>query len=237
MNEGMAVFLNFGEKERKELDAFIGKVDDLLLQYGIVYTGFRNIYRPLNGSQRDHDVYMAVNALENTPWLKDRLDHISIMHQANACSLKEIRRDNMTRPSSAKLRYYESYYLSSRKLAHSIIVDENRQLRDGYISYILAGKYGLRPDIYQAFSAQPLRKVIRGKHVSRDSEGWKIKSDKIYSWNYLLKKPVVPGDILQVQTKKGASYVCVSAIDYAAGKEFCENYSDVIKHTGARFQI
>lgn len=237
MNEGMAVFLNFKDEERDQMNAFIGKMDDLLLSYGIAYSGFRNIYKPISGKHRDHTIYAAANALENTPWLKERLSHISVVHRTNTCSLREIHADNMTRPSPAKLRYYESYYLSSHKLAHKIVVDENLQLRDGYSSYILARKYRIRPDIYKAFTDQPLVKVIRGRHVSPGRKGWRFKSNSIYSWSYLLKKPVVPGDILQVQTKKGTAFVCVSEIDYAAGEEFCGEHLSVLKHTGKRMDV
>ena len=116
-------------------------------------------------------------------------------------------------------------------------MDENRQLRSGYTSYVIAKKYGIRPDIFEAFAGQPLQKVVRGRHVSPSQDGWHIKNDNLYSWNYIIKKPVVPGDILKVQTKRGQEFIRVDTIDYVTGTEFCEKYADVIKHTGKRYTL
>lgn len=44
------------------------------------------------------------------------------------------------------------------------------------------------------------------------------------------KAPVIPGDILLVDTKRGTSFICVSRITYIAGQEFCSNYKKVRKH-------
>ena len=48
---------------------------------------------------------------------------------------------NMSQPIPEKLKYYEDYYLESMMLAHAIVVNENGEIRDGYISYILATKH------------------------------------------------------------------------------------------------
>ena len=137
----------------------------------------------------------------------------------------------------AEARYYEEYYRSSRELAHGIVVDEERKLRDGYISYLLAGKYGIRPDIYEALAGSPLRKVVKGRHAVQDGGTWRIKKGRRYSWTYSLKAPVVPGDILKVRTKKGQMYMCVEQIAYVTGEEFCADYSAVIKHMKKRLKI
>lgn len=230
MNEGMAVFLNIDPRKPKESEDLIRRIDRLLLEHGIKYTGIRNLYSPLDYRKRDHEIYTACRVLRETPWLKDRLAYISVLHQTNVCSLEQIRLDHMSEPSPGKMRYYEDFYQDTHLLAHGIVVDEDRQLRDGYISYILAKKYGLQPDIYEAFAHEPLRKMVRGRHVAPVGDTWRIKTEKIYSWGYNLRRAVVPGDILEVRTKKGSDFICVDRIDYETGQEFCQEHSEVKRH-------
>lgn len=230
MNEGLTVFLDMDERASDEIEAVIRRIDEILLECGMEYTGFRNAYRPIDEKERDHAVFAACRALEEADWLKGKLAYIPVMHRIDVCPMEQIRLDHMAEPSAAKLEYYEKYYQKSHKLAHGIVIDEHGYLRDGYTSYIIAQKYGIRPDIYEAFANQPLRKTVRGQHVLRDGDTWKVKSSKNYIWNYTLKSPVVPGDILKVKTKKGQAYICVRKIDYITGKEFCDEHRKVLKH-------
>lgn len=147
----------------------------------------------------------------------------------NTCSIDEIRTDRLSDPSPEKIWYYEQYYQKTKKLPHGIVVDEDRQLRDGYISYLLAKKYNIRADICEMVSGQPLRKIVGGMHVKFSDGKWRKTGRKRYIWIYTLKSPVVPGDILMVNTKKGKAFICVDKIDYAAGK-FCSKYKKVRKH-------
>ena len=234
MNEAMAVFLNLDERKSEENEDLIRRIDGLLLNVGIEYTGALNMYRPSEQADRDGAVFAACRALKETDWLKEALAYTSVMNRTDVCPIEKIQPDSMTKPSAAKLKYYEDYYQASGSLAHGIVVDENGMLRDGYFSYILARKYGLRPDIYEAFAKQPLVKVVRGRHVRRDEDTWKIKSNKCYSWNYTLRAPVVPGDILKAHTKKGHAFICVDRIDYVTGKEFCEEHRKIGKHMKER---
>ena len=230
MNEGLTVFLNLNEGDLDENEALIKRIDELLLKCGMVYTGVGNMYKPVEEKDRDRAVFDAYRALNEAVWLKGILAYIPVMNQIDVCSMEKILLDHMTEPSAAKLEYYEEYYQKSHTLAHGIVVDECGQLRDGYTSYIIAKKYGIRPDIYEAFAQQPLKKIVKGQHVLRDGDTWKVKSDKIYIWNYTLKSPVVPGDILKVQTQKGKTFICVRKIEYITGKEFCQEHRNVIKH-------
>lgn len=50
------------------------------------------------------------------------------------------------------------------------------------------------------------------------------------------KKPVVPGDILLVNTSKGRAYICVDRIQYVAGQSFCSRYNTVKKHMNMRME-
>lgn len=234
MNEGMAIFLKLNVGECKENETLIRRMNDLLSNLGIAYTGVNNIYRPVEQKDRDHAVFAACRALRETDWLKDKLDNISIMNRVSTCSIDQIGLEHMSEPSTAKLEYYEDYYRKSRKLAHGVVIDEYGQLRDGYTSYIIAKKYGIRPDVYEALVQQPLRKIVRGRHVFRDGDTWKAGSRKIYAWNYTLKLPVVPGDILRAQTKKGSVFICVHEIDYITGEEFCKEHGNVLRHMRER---
>lgn len=230
MNEGLAIFLNIDKRKAVENEALIKRIDELLLGSGIKYSGFNNVYSPVEVKDRDDAVFTACRVLRNTDWLKNKLAYVTIINRVSVCSMDQIRSEHMSEPSSAKLEYYEKYYQKSHTLAHGIVVDEHGQIRDGYVSYIIAKKYGLHPDIYEAFAEQPLKKIVRGEHMLKDGDAWKAKSDKIYTWNYSLKDPVVPGDILEVRTQKGKAFICVREIDYITGKEFCKEHRNVIKH-------
>lgn len=230
MNEALAVFLNLDVQKLAENNAFIERIDELLLQSGVKYTGFNNMYRPVEMRDRDAAVFAACRLLKETDWLKDKLADISIINRLDVCSMDRIRFEDMSEPSAAKLEYYENYYRKSHKLAHGIVVDEHGKMRDGYTSYLIAQKYGLHPDIYEAFSGQPLMKIVRGRHIFRDRAEWKVKSDKFYTWNYTLKAPVVPGDVLKVRTQKGKAFMCVEEIHYITGKDFCQEHRNVIRH-------
>lgn len=180
----------------------------MLLTVGMKYSGIMNLYTSIDEQKRDQTVFRAENLLRNTDWLKDILSHISIGTITNACLLDELQTDLMSNPSPEKLWYYERYYQETKQLPHAIAVDENKQLRDGYISYLLAKKYDARAEICEMVSGQPLRKIVKGRHVVFSDGKWRQKSNKRYIWIYTLKEPVVPGDILLVNTKKdGLIYV------------------------------
>ena len=140
MNEGIAVYLHINLREEKKNEELLDRIDRLLLDYGIRYSGIRNLYMPVENSDRDHRIYAACQALKKAGWMKKKLAEVSVLNRTDVCTMDEIRLDYMTMPRPGKLEYYEKYYLLSGGLAHGIIVDENRQLRDGYTSYILAKK-------------------------------------------------------------------------------------------------
>ena len=76
--------------------------------------------------------------------------------------------------SPEKLWYYEKYYQKKHQLPHAIVVDENKQLRDGYISYLLAKKYNVRADVCEMISGQPMRKIVKGIHVKFSDGNWRV---------------------------------------------------------------
>lgn len=236
MNEALTVFLHLDMEKEDENEALIRRIDRLLLTVGLKYSGFRNIYIPVNRRERDSAVFHACRLLEETDWLKGIFAYTGIMTWTNACPVEKILTDNMTEPMQDKFTYYEQYYLEKKELPHAIVVDENRQLRDGYISYLLAKKYDITSNVCEALQEQPLRKSVLGRHVRLDNGEWKIKSDKLYCWIYTLNDPVVPGDILRVKTKRGQDFICVDRVDYVAGREYCAKYKRVKLHTGMRMK-
>lgn len=233
MNEGLSVFLHLDEEKRDENEALIQRIDKLLLTVGMKYSGFQNIYIPVDTRERDSTVYRACRILEETEWLKGIFAYCKIITQLNTCPADKILTEAMSAPSPDKLCYYEQYYQNTGKMAHGIVVDEEKQIRDGYISYLLAEKYGIWPDVdvYEAFSEQPLYKTVAGRHVALSEGKWIVKNDKRYRWIYTLRNPVVPGDVLLADTKEGSGFMCVDAIDYVTGREFCGEYKKIRKHT------
>ena len=80
-------------------------------------------------------------------------------------NLDKISVSGMTVPKPEKLEYYERYFLEEGRFASDVIVDEAWNLRTGYVSYLLARKYGVRPQIFEIRAACPIAKVVSGKYV------------------------------------------------------------------------
>src|SRR5699024_2600633 len=140
-NDALSVYLNLNVEKKMENEMLIRRIDKLLLTVGMKYSGIMNMYIPVDVKKRDQAVFRAQELLRKTDWLKGILAYTLIGTMTNACPIEEIRTDRMCNPSPEKLWYYEEYYQKSKKLPHAIVVDEDKQLRDGYISYLLAKKY------------------------------------------------------------------------------------------------
>lgn len=230
MNESLSVYLDLDVEKWGQNEVLIRRIDRLLLTVGMKYAGFLNMYIPVEKQKRDQIVFRAEELLRETDWLKDVLAFTLVGTCTNVCPIGEIRTDGMSHPSPEKLWYYEQYYQKTKRLPHAVVVDEEKQLRDGYISYLLAKKYDAHVDICGMVSGQPLKKIVKGEHVRFSDGKWRRKSDAWYIWIYELKEPVVPGDILLVNTKTGADFICLERIEYAAGHAFCSKYKTVRKH-------
>ena len=112
--------------------------------------------------------------LRATDWLKDILACTLAGTWTNACPLEEIQTDAMSEPSPEKLRYYEQYFEKTHELPHAIAVDENRQLRDGYVLYLLAKKYGVSAEVCETLSLDLFcsrHKTIRKHRKAHMEEG------------------------------------------------------------------
>lgn len=237
MNEGFALYLNTNEKEELNKEMLLSKIRNLLENFGVRYSKSGNVYIPVHNNRRDHVVFTVMKLLNEISWLKKGKAYLKILNKENCCPLGYVKVDHMTEPEKKKFLYYEEYYKNTGKLAHELVIDEKRQLRDGYISYLLAVKYGLMPKVYEAFACQPQKKIVCGRHVEKMDGEWKIKSDKTYCWVYNLVDPVVPGDILEVYTRRGTAYMRVEEIKYVTGKEFCRLYAGVKQHMHERLYL
>lgn len=71
MNDGLCVFLHLDEKQPEENEKLIERIDELLLTVGMKYCGVGNMYIPVHTEERDRAVFLAVQLLRETEWLKD----------------------------------------------------------------------------------------------------------------------------------------------------------------------
>ena len=107
-----------------------------------------------------------------------------------------------TPPKSNKMQKKERFFHETGEFESKIILDNNNFLIDGYTSYLLAVKYGVKyvPVTYGK------RQVVKAYHKP---------DGKIYVWKLPEKliDQVHPGDKLVVQTSKGAKCVTVESVE------------------------
>ena len=213
-------------------------MDKLLLKNGWEYTGFRNMYRPVQGTENDETWHKAEMAVLEDEKLKKYKPYFVFGVMTSHCGLSEVVIKGMSPVTEEKLKAYEEYYDRKKTFAHGIVVDENNILRDGYATYLIAKEKNASPAIMCARSTQPIRKIVSGVHVRETEDGFEDKRDnRIYTWYYDLRDAVLPGDILCVRTKYGKSLIRVDKISYVAGEYSCRNlHKDVRRHTGERWE-
>lgn len=111
-------------------------------------------------------------------------------------------------PLAEKLDRKERYYLEHGEFESEIVLDGSGNLIDGYATYLLAGKYGLKhvPVRYGR------RQIIRAAHKP---------GGKLYTWELpgILIGRVRAGDRVGVHTEKGRATVRVAAVEEYTGKE------------------
>ncbi len=137
-----------------------------------------------------------------------------IVELTSIVNLDRIDVSGMSTPKSGKMKIYEDYFLTTGCFANPLIVDEFWNIRAGYVTYLLAKKYGVRPHIFEVRSAKPLVKLVKGRYVRYIAWEWKTVTKKQISRVYTLRESVVPGDILRVETRNGAAYMQVDEIRY-----------------------
>ena len=242
MNDMIHVFLNYDVdswQERLGIEQEIQYLDTLVERHGWKYSGFANVYIPIVRETREETVSKVIKAIASDERLKKYSPKIMNATLTNACNLGEIELQHMTKPRDVKYSRYETYYLENKELAHGIIVDENKKIRDGYISYLLAKKYGCKVDIIDVPKKSAISKLVIGHHVEYNNEQNTqiVKNGRRYAWIYNLKEAVVVGDILLVQTSKGHAYMQVEKITNIAGKGEISKHKKVIGNITALNEI
>lgn len=111
-------------------------------------------------------------------------------------------------PKPEKMQEKEKYFEETGALQSQIILDGNGYLIDGFTSYLLAKKYGIRtvPVRYGR------RQIVRAVHKL---------GGKLYSWELpeTLIDRVSAGDMAVVRTERGVKAVTVAAVEEYAGNE------------------
>lgn len=242
MYDTIHVFLDYdidNLEERFGIEKEIQYLDELVGKYGWKYSGFANTYIPIVRETREETAGKVAEAIASDARLKRYSPKIMNSTLTNACALGEIDLQHMVKPSDIKYSRYEKYYLENKELAHGIIVDENKKIRDGYISCLLAKKYGCKVDIIEVPRKSDISKLVIGHHVEYDMEQntYIAKSSRRYAWIYNLKEAVVVGDILLVQTSKGHAYMQVEKITNIAGKNMISKHKKVICNITALNEI
>lgn len=226
-------------QERLEVEKEIQYLDKLVELHGWKYSGYANVYIPIVRETREETVGKVIDAIASDERLKKYSPRIMKATLTNACNLEEIEAQHMAKPGNVKYSRYEKYYLENKELAHGIIVDENKKLRDGYISYLLAKKYGCKVDVIEVPKGSSISKLVLGHHVEYDKEQkvYVTKTNKRYAWIYNLKEAVVLGDILFVNTSKGHAYIQVDKITNIAGKAEMRKHKKVLCNISALNEI
>jgi len=242
MNDMINVFFDYDVnnwQERLGIEKEIQYLDTLVEKHGWKYSGFTNVYIPIVRETREETVGKVIEAIASDERLKKYSPKIMKATLTNACSLEEIELQHMTKPWDVKYSRYERYYLENKELTHGIIVDENKKIRDGYISYLLAKKYGCKVDIIEVPKKSAISKLVIGHHVeyNKEQNTYVVKKNKRYAWIYNLKEAVVVGDILLVQTSKGHAYIQVEIITNIAGKDEISRHKKVIGNISALNEI
>lgn len=153
-----------------------------------------------------------------------------IVELTSILNLDKINVSGMITPKPEKIKYYEDYFLATGCFANAVIVDECWNIRAGYVTYLLAKKYGVRPQIFEIRASKPIVKTVRGRYVKYISWEWRFTNEKRSSWIYKLKESVVPGDILRVEESKGTAYMQVEEVQYVADPESLLSLRKALKH-------
>ena len=239
MNDLIKLFLYYDPEDPKaqeEVDQIIPRINTLLKENGWEHTGFRNMYRPVKGTDCDETFCRAEEAVKNARWLMKYNPFFEVSTRTNICSLEEIVIRGMSPVSQEKMDRYREYSDQKGRFAHGIVVDENHVLRDGYTTYLIAKENGKRPDIMRVSSTQKFCKIVYGRHVRKTDNGYETTCQKQYAWRCGIREAVIPGDILLADTKMGKRLICAGRIFYAAGDHDCGMYRAVIRHTGRFMQ-
>ncbi|MGN0405762.1 MAG: hypothetical protein ACI4F1_11110 [Bariatricus sp.] len=202
------------------------KVDEIVRPYHLKWV-FQNMYTVERGFDEDLAVSGARKALQEDEWLKGRI-HISVWRSITTCRLDEINTEAMSEPEPGKIKKYREYFeqhgISEYTLTYPnlIVVDHDKNLLDGYISYLIMKEKGFtRAECLVADRDSRLKKFVYGIH-------WMGQNEKEYRWAYPLQDAVVPGDMLLVDTRFGEKLIKVTGVEMGT-EAYVDSMKKVIK--------
>lgn len=242
MNEGMLIVYDNRRFCWSDMISVEKKLTDILKQCGMKYFTEHSVYIPEDSDRRDDIMYDAQELLSQCELIRQTGINVLIINNAVDISLSDIDCSGMTEPRPEKYKYYEDYYKETGCVPHDILIDENNRIVDGYISLLLTNKYRKnmsswqKPYIHRVNSSVPHKKIVIGHHVNVSESDVSIRGPQYFKWIYNRKEPVVLGDILKVDTKKGDAYMVVEQIKYIAGAKHCARYKKVIEHAGIKIK-
>lgn len=131
----------------------------------------------------------------------------------------------ITKPSTEKMCEKEKEFQETGLLPTEIILDDQNRLLDGYISYLLAVKYGLE-DVPVKYGR---RQVIKAHHKEHG---------KRYEWELpeRLIDQVAAGDKVLIRNTRGLRWVTVEAVEEYGEREYPEPIKRVIKKKNTKRQ-
>ena len=133
MHDMILIYLDFdGDdvEERLRAETDIRYMDKLIEKQGWKYSGIANYYVPIERATREETVDNVYEVITSDERLKKYSPRIINSTEIRVCSLGEIDLHSMVNPKDAKYNRYEKYYLENKELAHDIIVDEDKRIRD-----------------------------------------------------------------------------------------------------------
>ena len=124
-----------------------------------------------------------------------------------------------TTPGSRKMERAEQRYIRTGELQTVIVVNDENVLIDGYITYLLAVKYGIKQiDVYRGYA-----ELVEAVHYAG--------STRVYKWRVPLRLTgmLETGDYIIVPTVRGAKRVRVTKIIRQQYPEQTYRLKNVIK--------
>lgn len=229
----LSVRINMEKITAYTLDQIPLQIDKIIEPFHLKWL-FDNHYIVEAGYDEELEIRGAVNALESTEWMKGAV-HVFVGRETIRCRLDEINVDAMTEPDPQKMNHYRLYFknrgISEYCLTYPnvIVVNEKKELLDGYVTYLLMRERGLTwAECVLANSDVPLKKYIYGIYLPEDN---KRGSQKEYCWAYPLNQAVVPGDILLADTRYGEKLIKVTYVDVGTNA-YVKSMRKVIKFVG-----
>lgn len=124
-------------------------------------------------------------------------------------------------PGADKMQSKARYFSEKGLLQSNIILDREKNLIDGYTSYLLARQQGIR----LVSARYGKRQIVRARHKP---------GGRVYTWELPenLIDRVSAGDAVLVHTQKGVAVVMVAAVEEYRPKEYTDRIRPVIRKKG-----